>query len=104
MTKLNCNPGDMAFIIKADIKENIGKVVTCITNIGTPSALDVKYPKGKNLWLIDQQVEWKNAFMTSTFYPYVPDECLKPIRYSDDADEHDVLVQQKVRPTDSAIF
>ena len=104
MSNLNCQPGDLAIIIKADIKANIGKIVTCVTNIGTPADLDAKYPRGKNLWLIDSQVEWKNAFGTTVVYPYVPDECLKPLRYTDDADEHDVLVNQKVQPTESSIF
>lgn len=104
MNKLNCVPGDIAIVIKADVKENLGKIVTCKTNIGTPSNMDTRYPRGKNLWLIDQQLEWKNAFGITVFYPYVPDECLKPLRYSDDTDEHDILVRQKVRPTDAAIF
>jgi len=80
---MNCQPGDLAFIVHSDFPENIGRIVRVVSWEGVYRLLS---GRTLNLWNIEAQGsplrgKWIQSGVISLEYKSMaPDEDLRPIR------------------------
>jgi len=78
---MNCKPNDLAIVVFAMGKHNIGKIVRCVR-------LFYGGPIGESLWVVDPPLP---AFDNSGMADACPDRWLKPLGNPGD-DEADLLL------------
>ena len=91
---MNCKQGDIAIIIRSEAG-NLGKIVTCVEFIGNAPNIGLfNLDNFKNWWKIDTDLTYRDVFFDVPVgaYPYIPDECLRPLRDTDGEDEMITLV------------
>ena len=83
---LNCQQGDLAFIIRSPNGANLGKVVKCISLVETKTRIQIAdhhfviiMPEYQ-CWQIDQEIAYSLRGKVVGRIPYICDKYLKPIR------------------------
>ena len=80
---MNCKPGDLAFIIRSDFPENIGRIVRVVKYAGVAT---FRRAGTLYLWVVEAQGsplrgKWLNSgVISSEFTSLAPDADLRPIR------------------------
>jgi len=101
---MNCKPGDLALIIKGC---NTGKAVTCVRLAGpqlsTPNGPRMTMFGMRPIWEIDKSVVWASKHDGDVLLPYMPDECLMPIRPEPD-ERHVITGKIRVTAVDTNVL
>lgn len=85
--KLNCKPGDLAYITKSG-SPNLGKIVTVIEKFdGRLSSTGRAYERVENAWIVEGGGLVIPGKLTPVPWHMVQDKYLRPIRDSDGEDE-----------------
>ena len=83
---MNCQPGDLAFVVRSSNPENLMKIVEVIKALEPQDSHITITTPSRQLWLCESQgsdLVWSdlvNQPMTRGPRGPIPDECLRPIR------------------------
>jgi hypothetical protein len=104
---MNCQPGDLAFIVRSSNPENLMKIVEVIKAYDPADCGIVVTDESRQVWLCESRgspIVWSDqagvAFLRGMSGP-IPDECLWPIRPGQEHDS-DKLVAGDPAPTAAA--
>jgi hypothetical protein len=104
---MNCQPGDLAFIVRSSNPENLMKIVDVIKPYDPADCGIVVSDESRQVWLCESRgspLVWSDqagvAFLRGMAGP-IPDECLRPIRPGHEDHSVDAGLQQPA-PTATA--
>jgi hypothetical protein len=80
---MNCKPGDLAVVVKADNVASIGRIVRCMSLVPALLVRGRYRNRAADCWYTDVDVTTWDGSLSR----YCPDDCLRPIRDQDGEDE-----------------